>query len=178
MFIDLCFILILIIGCLKGYQNGLIMGLFSFFAFFAGMAAALKLSAFTASLLSGQDNQHRWLPVLSFLLVFLLVAFIVKIIGRILRKTFQVALLGWADRLGGLLLYCSLFLFIYMFFLFFAVQLNIIGSQAISQSVVYPYLDVTYPGSIKGVQKLLPFFKDLFYQLQDFFAVAAGKIQD
>jgi membrane protein required for colicin V production len=43
--IDIVFAILIIIACIKGYQKGLIIALFSIIAFILGLAAALKLSS-------------------------------------------------------------------------------------------------------------------------------------
>ena len=71
--IDIIFAIIIIIACIKGYQKGLIIAVFSIIAFIIGLAAALKLSAVVAGWLNGQANiSAKWLPFISFALVFLL----------------------------------------------------------------------------------------------------------
>ena len=45
MILDLLLIVILIVAIIKGYQRGLIVGIFSFIAVIIGLAAAIKLSA-------------------------------------------------------------------------------------------------------------------------------------
>ncbi|MFZ1856027.1 MAG: CvpA family protein, partial [Chitinophagaceae bacterium] len=48
MLIDLIFAVILVLAILKGYQRGLVIGLFSLVAVIIGLAAAMKLSTVVA----------------------------------------------------------------------------------------------------------------------------------
>ena len=48
MILDLIFAVILILAVFRGYQRGLIVGIFSFIAIIIGLAAAIKLSAVVA----------------------------------------------------------------------------------------------------------------------------------
>jgi membrane protein required for colicin V production len=66
MFIDLLFLILVVVAIFKGYQKGFIVALFSVLAFIAGIAAAMKLSVVMAVYLG--KNLHigaRWLPVIS-----------------------------------------------------------------------------------------------------------------
>jgi membrane protein required for colicin V production len=45
MILDLVFAVLIILAIIKGYQRGLIVGIFSLIAIIIGLAAAIKLSA-------------------------------------------------------------------------------------------------------------------------------------
>jgi membrane protein required for colicin V production len=178
MLIDAAFVILLFFACFKGLRKGLIMALFSIIAFIIGLAAALKLSAAAAARLSGHVNPaFKWLPLLSFLIVFLVVALLVNLGGRLLQKTFETIMLGWVNRIGGLLLYVALYSFIFSIFLFYAVQLQIIRPAATASSYFYPYLQPLGPKVINSLGEIIPFFKDMFAQLQQFFGGLSNKMQ-
>ena len=72
MIIDIAFLLVMVIAIFKGLSKGLIVGIFSLLAFIIGLAAALKLSALVAAYLNKNVlSATKWLPVISFLLVFI-----------------------------------------------------------------------------------------------------------
>jgi membrane protein required for colicin V production len=130
--IDIIFAIIIIIACIKGYQKGLIIALFSIVAFIIGLAAALKLSAIVAGWLSSNVNvSARWLPFISFALVFLAVVLLVNWGGKIIEKTFQMALLGWVNRLGGIIFYAALYIIIFSVFLFYAEKIHLLEPATI-----------------------------------------------
>lgn len=146
------------------------MGLFSFLAFIIGLAAALKLSATAAAYLGEQTGSSgRWLPVLAFLLVFLLVALLVRIGGKALEAALRLVMLGWANKLGGIALFLLLHGFIFSILLFYATQLHLLGTATIQSSVVYPYLQPLGPRIIDALGTVIPFFKNVFESLGAFF---------
>ena len=105
--IDIIFAILIVISIFKGYRKGLIIAIFSIVALIVGLAAALKLSATVAAYLQNSVNiSGKWLPFLSFAMVFGLVAVLVGMGGKLIEKTFEMALLGWANRIGGILLFC------------------------------------------------------------------------
>ena len=170
MIIDIFFMLLLLLACFKGYSKGLIVALFSIIGFIAGLAAALKLSAYAAEKLSGSFNTSgKWLPFVSFLLVFLVVVLLVNLGARLLQKSVEMIMLGWANRLGGILLFIVLYSILLSVFLFYAVQLHFLSDEALAASVTYPYLKPIGPAVIDGLGTVVPIFKNLFTQLQDFF---------
>lgn len=177
MIIDTVYILLIIIAAFKGMRKGFIVALFSIFAFVAGLAAALKLSAVVAARLSTEVSPaFKWLPMLSFLIVFILVAFLVNLGGRVIQKAAETLLLGWINRVGGMLLYIALYTFIFSIILFFASQANLISADTIASSFFYPYIQPLGPRVINAIGDLLPIFKNMFTELQKFFGGLSNKM--
>ena len=170
MFIDLVFLFLMLLACVKGYSRGLIVALFSIFGFIAGLAAALKLSAYAAEKLSTTfTGLGKWLPVVSFLLVFFVVVLLVNLGAKLVQKSVEMVLLGWLNRLGGILLYALLYSILFSIFLFYAAQLKFVSAETISVSKAYPYLQPLGPWLMNSLGKLIPMFKDVFTQLEAFF---------
>lgn len=170
MFIDIVFLLLMLIACFKGYSKGLIVALFSIIGFIAGLAAALKLSAFAAEKLSGTFNTSgKWLPLVSFLLVFIVVVILVNIGGKIVQKSVEMVLLGWANRIAGIVLYALLYSIFLSVFLFYAVQLHFISNETTSSSLIYAFIKPIGQMVINTMGTVIPWFKDVFAQLEHFF---------
>ncbi len=176
--IDLIFAILMILALIKGYQKGLIIALFSIIALVVGLAAALKLSAAVAMYLQHSTMvSSKWLPVISFALVFILVVVLVHLGGKLLEKTFEMAFVGWLNRIGGILLYAVLYTIIYSVCLFYAERINVFEKATIESSLVYPMVQPLAPKVINGIGNLVPLFKDTFTQLEDFFGGVSNKIQ-
>ena len=175
--IDLIFAVILIIAVIKGLRKGLVVALFSIVAFIIGLAAAMKLSAVVAVYL--QKNvavSNQWLPVISFIIVFIVVVVLVNLGGKLVEKTFEMAFLGWANWLGGAIFYLLLYTIIVSIFLFYAEKINLVKQEMISNSIVYPYIKPWGPAVINTFGKIIPLFKDSFQQLESFFEKLSDKI--
>ena len=176
MIIDITFALLMILAIFKGISKGLILGVFSLFAFMVGLAAALKLSAVVAVYLRDKAGAlTKFLPLLSFMLVFIAVVLLVGLVARIIKKTIRFAMLGWLDGIGGVILYALIYTTIFSIFLFFAEKLFLISSETISSSIVYPYVAQWGPKVLDNLGKIIPVFKDMFMQLQNFFGSIAKK---
>src|SRR5665647_206597 len=103
MIIDVAFFIVMIIAVFKGFSKGFVVGIFSLVAFIIGLAAALKLSAMVAQhLQTASGITGRWMPLVAFSLVFIVVVLLVNLGARIIKKTVSLAMLGWLDRLAGI----------------------------------------------------------------------------
>ena len=168
--IDIIFAVILLVAIFKGYRKGFIIAIFSIIAYIIGLAAALKLSATVAEYLQkSMDITGKWLPFVSFALVFTLVVFLVTLGGRLIEKTFEMALLGWLNRLGGMFLFVLLYTIIFSIFLFYAEKIHLFDKETFLTSKAYPYIKLIGPGVMNQFGKVLPVFKDLFNQLENYF---------
>ncbi len=177
MLIDIIVAALLVIAMIRGYQKGLIIALFSIIAFIIGLAAALKLSAVVAGYLKNHTSvSAKWLPFVSFIVVFLLTVLLVRWGGKLLEKSFQLVLLGWVNRLGGIIFYAALYLIILSVFLFYAEKLHLLQPTAIRASETYPYLQPWGPKTIDGFGRIIPLFKDMFTELEKFFEGVSNKI--
>jgi membrane protein required for colicin V production len=178
MLIDIAFLITMIIAVFKGFSKGLIVGIFSFTAFIIGLAAALKLSAVVAHHFeSSAGIAAKWLPFISFALVFIIVVLLVNIGARIIKKTIAIAMLGWLDKIGGILLYVCIYTIIFSVVLFFAEKTFMIKRETIASSSVHDFVAPWGPKVINNLGKIIPFFKDIFTQLQSFFETAGKKIR-
>ncbi|MEO6729985.1 MAG: CvpA family protein [Ferruginibacter sp.] len=175
--IDIIFAILIILAIVKGYRKGLIIALFSIIAFIAGLAAALKLSAAVAVYL--QQNvtvSSKWLPVISFALVFFVVVLLIHLGGKLIEKSFEMVSLGWANRLAGIVLYVVLYTIIFSVLLFYADKMAVFDKAAIGSSQAYPLVRPLGPKVMDGLGKLIPLFKDTFSQLESFFGGLSHKI--
>ncbi len=170
MAIDIAFLIVMLIAVFKGMAKGLVLGIFSLLAFIIALAAALKLSAIVAHYLeTSTGSTAKWLPVISFMLVFLVFAFLVHLAARIIKKTLSLAMLGWVDKVGGIVFYALIYTIIFSVLLFFGEKTFLVKPETVLTSSVHPYVSPWGPKVIDNLGKIIPIFKDLFMQLQVFF---------
>ncbi len=177
MLIDFTFAVVIVIAIIKGYQKGFIVAVFSIIAFIVGLTAALKLSAVTAEYLKDSiDVSSRWLPFIAFAVVFLIVVILIRIGAKLIEKAFQVVLLGWLNRIAGIVLYAVLYLIILSIFVFYAEKLQILKPATIQSSQTYDFIQPWGPKVMDNIGKVIPLFKDMFSGLADFFNSLPNKI--
>ena len=176
--IDIFFSILIIIAIIKGLRRGFIVAVFSIIGFIIGLAAALKLSALVAIYLQKNITvAGKWLPFISFALVFIMVVILVNWGGKLVQKTVEMAFLGWANRIGGALVYVLLYSIIFSVFIFYAEKINLFNKESIQQSITYNFLRPWAPAIIGGFGYYIPWFKDSFTQLESFFEGVAYKIE-
>lgn len=147
------------------------MAIFTMLGVFIGLVVALKFSAFAATKILVYTGDAKWLPFISFAVVLIAVNIIVRLAGRLIEKSFQIVMLGWANRLAGALLYIFMYSIVYSIFLFYAVQIHFIKPETISSSIVYPYLQPLGPAIIDRLGTVIPWFKNTIGELENFFSL-------
>ena len=177
MFLDLVLTIIVILALIKGYQRGLIVGIFSFVAIIIGLAAAMRLSTVVAGYIGDVIKvSDQWLPVISFLVVFFVVVLLIRLGANMIQKTVEISMLGWVNRLGGILFYFAIYVIVFSVILFYAEQVKLIKQDTIQKSVTYSYIRPLGPKVINGFATIVPMFKGMFSDLQSFFDGVAKKI--
>ena len=119
----------------------------------------------------------RWLPVLSFLAVFVIVVILVNLAGKILQESVESLLLGWVNRIGGVLLFTLLYCIIFSVFLFYAKQLHLLSEENAKSSLTYGYIQPFGPAAINIIGDIIPFFKDMFVSLEAFFNKVSNNLK-
>ncbi|HET6253834.1 MAG TPA: CvpA family protein [Puia sp.] len=171
MSIDVIFLLFLVLAVFRGVRHGFIISVCSFVAIFIGLAAAIRLSASVAAHISATAHHpNRWMPVLTFLLIFLGVVILVRLGARLAEKAVDLAMMGWLNKLAGVLLYAAIYTIILSVVLFYAVQLHLIGAKTLSSSVTFPFIRPWGRVVIDEFGKFVPWFKGMFINLEDFFS--------
>src|SRR5437773_633417 len=177
MIIDLILAVLVVLAIIQGFRRGFIIAIFSFIAIFIGLAAAIKLSAVVANYLAQSAKiSSKWLPILSFAIVFIIVILLVRLGAKLLEKTAKAITLGWLNRLGGIFFYIAIYITIYSILLFYATEMKIIQPRTIEASATYSIIEPLGPKAIDALGRLIPFFKDMFAELEQFFEKISGKL--
>jgi len=177
MLLDIIFAVVIVLAILKGYQNGLILGLFSLVTVIIGLAAAMKLSTVVAGYIGKAVKvSDEWLPVISFAVVFLVVILLIRLGARAIEKTVEVAMLGWVNKIGGVILFAAIYTVVFSVLLFYAEQMKLVQPETINKSVTYYFVQPWGPKAINGFGSIIPIFKDMFAELEQFFDGVAKKI--
>ncbi|HEU0112344.1 MAG TPA: CvpA family protein [Flavisolibacter sp.] len=170
MLIDIVAFILLLLAIYKGWTKGFIVAVFSFIAFIVGLAAALKLSAVVAAYIGENVSvSQRWLPVIAFLLVFVIVILAIRLGAKMLEAAVNIVTLGWLNKLAGIVFYILIYLFVYSIILFYASQLHIIKEETMAASASYSYIQPIGPKFIHVLGTVIPFFGDMFNELLHFF---------
>ena len=100
--LDIVIALILLIGAISGLRKGFIVQLFSIGAIILSAWLAYTFSsAFSEWLASYIHAEGFWLNIITFLLIFIGIGILCRLLGRLVEKIFKFAMLGWLNRLLG-----------------------------------------------------------------------------
>lgn len=100
--LDVVIALILLIGAISGLRKGFIVQLFSIAAIVLSAWLAYTFSsAFSEWLASYIHAEGFWLNIITFLLIFIGIGILCRLLGRLVEKVFKFAMLGWLNRLLG-----------------------------------------------------------------------------
>lgn len=170
MAIDWIFYILLALFLYRGYRKGIILALFSVVALLAGIVAATKLSGTIVGLLIDNHPQWaQWMPLVVYVLVFIVVAWLVRLLAKGLQKTLEAVAMGWMNRLVGALIYGILICLIYSVFLWLLTKMNLLSPETISASKTYAVLEPLVTKVFEMIGALLPFMKEGFEELSHLF---------
>jgi membrane protein required for colicin V production len=170
MIIDIIFLLLMVFALVKGYRNGFVVAVFSFLGIIIGLAAAMKLSTVVAGWLKDSTSiSATWLPFLSFLLVMIGVMLLVRLGAKLIQSAMELVMLGWLNKLSGIVLYAALFITLYSVLLFYAIKLQWLKPEVMQASQVYAFVQPWGPKAIDLFGAVIPWFKGMFEELSRFF---------
>lgn len=169
MTIDIIAIILSILLFYRGYQKGIIVALGSVLALVTGAVAAMALSAKLSIYLLEKGLAASWAPLLSYVLLFLLVVWLVRMLARLIEKVAQGVLLGWVNKSIGGLLYMALGLLAYSSLLWLANRAHLLPAGTIVQSMTYSYIAPAAPWVFEHAAEYLPFAKGIMADLKLFF---------
>ncbi len=176
MWIDIVFLLTAIYSLWKGWRQGFIISLFTTLAWILGITGALKLSAvFAVTLRDRFDFISPYTPVISFILIFLLIAFIVYLIGKALETFIQIIQLGFINRILGSVLRLVVFALLFSLFIWLINQAGMISPETKVESRTYSFLQSYSQYAIDLCNEYMPALKSIFYDIENFFEELAGK---
>lgn len=160
MWLDLFAGTILIIAILQGYKNGFIRALVSFFSLFIGLLLAFQFAGWVAGQLKVHTKiNSQLLPFISFLIVLVLVLIILRWLTRLLQQTAEWLMLGWLNKLLGVLLYSLIYFTILSALVYFFQLLGVIETDKMKDTYSYEYLHKWWPYCLEKMSIWVPSIK-------------------
>ena len=171
--LDLILIIPLAIGAYSGFKEGFLNELFSILAFIIGLLAAFKLFHAGVDLLRDSfDLEGAWLPMISFIIIFIGVVILTRLIGKVLKNAVHATLLGPVDKIAGAILA------IFKWGLGISVVLWIVDTFGLTlpeswteDSLIYPDLRPMSEKLMEWISVILPWATDLFESIRSQLAI-------
>lgn len=103
-YIDLILGFILIIAAIQGFRKGFIVELASLAALILGIWGGIKFSDWTADFITDITGYHsEHLTTIAFLVTFIAIVIIIHILGKVLDNAIKAVVLGFLNRLAGII---------------------------------------------------------------------------
>ena len=170
MTLDVIGVTLLIIFFIRGYMKGIIVAAFSVLAILLGALCALKLShLFATWLLEKGWVTSGWAQLLSYIVLFIGVMLLVRLIGKAIQSSLEAVMLGLVNKIIGGLLYAFVTAVLWSSLLWIGTKMGLISPETIAASKTYTYFEPVAPWVYANIGRVLPFAKDIFSDLQQFF---------
>jgi len=160
--VDIILSLVLLYGLVRGFFRGLLTELASLIGIVAGIYGAVHFSHFLGNFLSNHvDWKVQYINLISFAITFVLIVFLVSLVGKTLTKVAAFAALGIVNKLlggvFGLLKSAFVASVIIMFFKATNERIEIIEDKTLEESILYEPVEgiapIVLPSIIKQVQE-------------------------
>jgi len=102
-YVDIVLGVLLILSAIGGFRKGLIVELASLAALILGIWGAIKFSYLTSEFLV-ENFDWKWdhLDIASFIITFVVIVILVHIVGNVVNKLVETVMLGFVNKLAGL----------------------------------------------------------------------------
>lgn len=161
--IDIILLVLILLGAYSGYKKGLLIEILTFFAFIIAIVSAFKLMHVGVDFLSTDPEKAGGvLPYIAFLLIFIIVFLGIFFLSKLLKKILDFSLLGSFDSWAGALLGACKMAFGISLFLWLTFYAKIeLPTNLITDAVIYPQLLPFAPNVVGWVSYIIP-FQDIF----------------
>lgn len=159
-YLDIFILLCLIPAFIGGFLNGLVRQITSLIALILGIWAGWHFSELLSQWIRiWFESNNNLINIISFAIIFIVVLLLVNLVGKFLSKIIKIALLGWLDRiLGiifGILKYCLILSIIFYFISSLDNIFDIIPARHFTESRLYQLIEPIAPAIfpyLKNVQ--------------------------
>jgi membrane protein required for colicin V production len=162
-FLDVIILIPIAFGAFKGYQKGLLMEIITLVAFVLATVLAFKLLEQAMLVLTPYIGANEnILPLLSFIIVFVLVMVLVLMVGKAAKAFMDVILLGTFDNLAGAIVGALKWAFGFSVILWLMESAGLsFPQETVNQSIIFPYFVLYGPLLIEWMSMLIPYAKEL-----------------
>ena len=168
MIFDILFVIFLGAGFYWGYQKGIIYSVFSLAAYFIGIIGALKFSYIAVKFLhTSLSLGPKAMAIVAFVLMFLLIVILVKIIAWALEQVLKSFSLNMVNQLIGGVIFSLISLYVLCVLIWFLNKWDVFPDHQKMTSHVYPYIANTGPTVVEYSGKIIPAFKSAFHDIEN-----------
>ena len=168
MVIDILVVLVFIVGFAIGFKKGIIKSLILVLSLILGTIAALAISPIMINLLETLFSaKHILLVITGFVLTFLIVMFLIRLLGKFVDKVFKKIKLNKLNKFSGGMLSSFFFLICLSIILWFFDQARLIPEQSKKESHTYEFIQRFPEAGKEGLKSIMPLFKNFWEKSMD-----------
>ena len=132
--------------------------------------AAVYLSEQAAVYIDKWFNiSSKYLPVISFLIVFIGIYLLFRLLENVLEGFFKLLKLNFINQLAGAVIWSIIWIMLFSTILFYGNNMGLLSEELKTESVVYEKAEPVAPKTIEMIGKVIPPVKDIFNSLQLWF---------
>lgn len=98
---DWVLIAVFVVGALLGLKWGLVQSILNFIAVYVAMLVSAQIADGLVARVTDNVQSESIATAIGYVVIFLSVFIIAQIVGKIIRPMLTIIFLGWADKLGG-----------------------------------------------------------------------------
>lgn len=161
---DIVLTLMLGLGAYLGYKRGFLMELFYLLAIVLGIFVGFKLMGWGMEVLQREFNaDKKFLPYLSFMIIFVLVLGLTLFIGNRIKNSLDDTFLGKVDSYAGAALGITKYAFCVSVLIWLATALKLtLPPNWVAGSYLYPWVAKVAQNMSGWAGDMIPFFKEIF----------------
>ena len=161
---DIVLLIFAVFGAWGGYKEGFLMEVVSILGLILGIFLGFKLMGEGMIILEEEFNVDRsTLPYVSFIVIFIGVVLLVRVLGSLLRASLDKSFLGSVDQaLGGVLgVFRTLFMISVVLWILDSLKLTP-KDEWVEGSWLYPFTAKLAPSLADWAGQFMPWFSEIF----------------
>ena len=159
--LDIILLLCLVPAVIQGLRKGFISQAVAIISIVLGGWIAYNFASAVAGWLKQWiDSAGPVLEIIAFILIFAIVICVLMLVGKLLEATVKIILLGWLNKVLGLIFalfkYIMIIGLVIVFFYMLNSNLNIVSEKFLDNSILYT-------GIKRTAYSIFPYFKELLF---------------
>ena len=174
--VDIILLVILLLGAWSGYRKGLILEIVAIVAFILAVIGGFKLLDTGMGIISSfYDGLGKMLPVVAFLLIFVLIVVVVNLVGKILKKVINWTPLGFLDNIAGAVLGAFKWALAISILFWIGSSAGMeLPASAVEKATIYPVVVEVAPKTGAWIGSVFPPFGELMDTVSELFKKVKG----
>lgn len=168
--IDLVFLVLLLIGGYRGFQKGLLLELIALSSIFLAVILSMRFMPVVSDFLYKTfPDLGGTIPLVSFIIVFVIVLVILNLVGKSIKKVLDLTLLGRLDDIMGLIVGLLKVSIILSFMIW--IYNNLLGEVPedwVGNSILFPYIQKLAPKLVDSLDFLFPYMEVIKEKIKNF----------